>query len=107
MPVIELITLPKIGQKYDPDRALEEEDFAVCVFVQYSWHSDANLQVVEQILQRRSLRLVWQPMGCRRQEHALYCSKGCGNSQRIRMSGYGQQIMFYPCRNAHIFFQSI
>jgi hypothetical protein len=59
MPAIELITLPKIGQKYDPDRALEEEDFAMCVlFVQYSWHSDANLQVVEQILQRQSLRLV-------------------------------------------------
>jgi hypothetical protein len=31
MPAIELITLPKPGQKYDPNKTLEEEDFAMCV----------------------------------------------------------------------------
>jgi hypothetical protein len=31
MPAIELITLPKLGQKYVPNEALEEEHFAVWV----------------------------------------------------------------------------
>jgi hypothetical protein len=31
MPATEIITLPKLGQKYAPDKALEEEYFAVYV----------------------------------------------------------------------------
>jgi hypothetical protein len=39
MPAIELITLPKLGQNNYPDKALEEEHFAMCVPVS---HANSN-----------------------------------------------------------------
>jgi hypothetical protein len=54
MPAIELITLPKLGQKYAPDKALEEEHFAVYVATCLPRSDVLTSQLVTKIQQRQS-----------------------------------------------------